>query len=84
MLGVGWVKEGSSHAAVLFSFHFVYLEYHQYFCTRLKNKCPAYQVEVTLIVPWWCKGVLVISVTLLLRIKIEQLHFLLLGGLVYT
>ena len=40
--------------------------YHQYFCTQLKNKCPAYQVEVTLIVPWWCKGVLVISVTLLL------------------
>ena len=26
MLGVGWVKEGSSHAAVLFSFHFVYLD----------------------------------------------------------
>ena len=31
--------------------------------------------EVTLIVPWWCKGVWVISETLhaLLRIKIEKL-----------
>ena len=36
-----------------------------------------YQVEVTRIVPWWCKGVLVVSLTLhtLLRIKIKNTSF---------
>ena len=79
MLGVGWVKVGSSHAAVLFSFHFVHL-ISSILLYSAKKQMSGIPSEVTRIVPWWCKGVLVVSLTLhaLLRIKIEQLHFLVL------